>query len=483
MTTLETPPPDASGRPTAPLPPVPPPSPSAPSPAAQPLPLPRTPKVRTAEVLVGFWAFFVVVVGLWIGQGGVRDLSAGWTPAWTSISQITGLLASALGLAGLVLVARLRCIERRAGLDHVFVWHKWLGSSMAILVGLHVGASLVYWSDGQSLWQSLVDLTGREPYMAGATVGALLVALVTITSIRSIRRSLSYETWYFVHLTAYVGLALAFAHEVVLGGHFTGGGAAWWFWVLAHVAVVVALLWGRWGRLLASMARPLRLTSVQPVAPGTVEIRLAGKGLRHIEADAGQFAILRPLAARLWWQGHPFSLSAEPTTAGLRFTVKDRGDASRAITELPIGTRIAVEGPYGALTPDELDPHRRLVMVVGGVGVAPARALLQRLPRTGPGDGPIVLFRARSTAELVHFDELRALAQARGGTVLTLVGPSATLAVGDPFSADSLRSAIPDVAERQAFVCGPERLIAAARSGLRAAGVPHSCIHFERSWW
>ena len=95
----------------------------------------------------------------------------------------------------------------------------------------------------------------------------------------------------------------------------------------------------------------------------------------------------------------------------------------------------------------------------------------------------IVLFRARSTAELVHFDEIRALAEQRGGRVLTLVGPSATLAVGDPFSADSLRSAIPDLTDRQAFVCGPERLIAASRSGLKAAGVPSSRIHFERSWW
>jgi hypothetical protein len=97
-----------------------------------------------------------------------------------------------------VLVARLRCIEHRAGLDRVFVWHRWLGATMAILVGAHVGASVVAWSDGQGWWQALVDLTGREPYMAAATVGAVLIAVVTVTSLRSIRRSLSYETWYFV---------------------------------------------------------------------------------------------------------------------------------------------------------------------------------------------------------------------------------------------------------------------------------------------
>ena len=133
-------------------------------------------------------------------------------------------------------------------------------------------------------------------------------------------------------------LGLAFAHEVVLGGEFAGGGLAWWFWVLVHVAVVVALVWGRWGSVLRSAVRPLRVVSVRPAAPGTVEVTLGGHNLRGIEADSGQFAMLRPLVGHLWWQSHPFSLSAEPTTAGLTFTIKDRGDASRAIAELPVGT-------------------------------------------------------------------------------------------------------------------------------------------------
>ena len=285
--------------------------------ASNPLPLPREPRVRVGELGAALWAFFVVVLGMWILDGGIRDLAAGWTEAWTSIAQVTGLLASALGLVGLVLVARLRCIEHRAGLDRVFIWHKWLGASMAILVGAHVGASVVAWSDGQGWWQALLDLTGREPYMAAATVGALLIAVVTVSSLRSIRRSLSYETWYFVHLTAYAALGLAFAHEVVLGGQFAGGGLAWWFWVLVHVAVLAALVWGRWGTMLRSTARPLRVVAVQSAAPGTVEITLGGRNLSRIEADAGQFAMIRPLVRRLWWQSHPFSLSAAPTTDGL----------------------------------------------------------------------------------------------------------------------------------------------------------------------
>jgi predicted ferric reductase len=452
--------------------------------ATEPLPSPQRSAASAASILAAVTAFIVVTVGIWVAHDGWSNLSQGWLEGWTSLSQITGLLASAVGLVGLVLVARLRSVERRIGLDRMFVWHKWLGGSMAVLVWIHILASLLAWSEGETFWTAVVDLTGRQSYMAIATVGSILLTVVALSSLRSFRRQMSYETWYFVHLTAYAALALAFPHEVDLGGDFIASHIAWWFWVGAHVAVVIAILWGRWGRAVWSMIRPMRVMSISPVAPSTVELRLGGRRLPEIEAESGQFAMLRPLQPRLWWQPHPFSLSAAPTTRGLTFTIKDRGDASGAITRLRVGDRVAVEGPFGVLTTDVLDPERRLVLIVGGVGIAPARALLQRLPAHAKvGREPIVLFRARHVADLVIVDEIRELAERRGGKVFNLVGASVSLAVDDPFSPGELLAAIPDLLQRQAFVCGPERMIAAARAGLRGAGMPRSSVHYEHAWW
>lgn len=449
-----------------------------------PLPAPHRSTVASPVLAACTAGYLLVVIGLWVDNGGVGALDDGWLEGWTSVSQLTGLLASAVGLVGLVLVARLTLVERRLGLDRMFVWHKWLGGTMAVLVWFHIVASLLAWSEGESFWTAVVDLTGRQPYMAIATIGALLLTMVAVTSMRSVRRRMSYETWYFLHLLAYFALAFAFPHEIDLGGTLSDHRVAWWFWVVTHVAVIVALVWGRWGRALVSILRPLRVESITTIAPGTVELRLGGRPLGRVEAEAGQFAVLRPLTSRLWWQPHPFSLSATPTTDGLTFTIKDRGDASGAITRLRVGDRVGLEGPFGTLTLDTLDPARRLVMIIGGVGIAPARALLQRLPLDVEiGRGPIVLFRARQLSDLVHYDEIRALAERRGGTVFNLVGPSISLAVDDPFSAHELLGAIPDLASRQAYVCGPERMIAAARNGLRRAGMSRSAIHHEHAWW
>jgi ferredoxin-NADP reductase len=172
-------------------------------------------------------------------------------------------------------------------------------------------------------------------------------------------------------------------------------------------------------------------------------------------------------------------LSAAPSHAGLRFTVKSRGDASSFITGMRPGTRVVVEGPYGSCTPEVIG-KRRPLFVVGGVGVAPVRAMLERL---APNSGPVVLYRARHEEDLVHLDELRDLARRRGGLVYTLVGPTLSLRGFDPFSPESLRSIAPDLVDRVAVLCGPESLLHSARRGLLAAGVPSSRIHYERPWW
>ena len=135
-------------------------------------------------------------------------------------------------------------------------------------------------------------------------------------------------------------------------------------------------------------------------------MHLSGADAGASPAQPGQFYLLRVLRPGLWWHAHPYSLSAAPSTSELRFSIKDRGDASHHLSRLPVGTKVAVEGPYGTCTPT-LAHGRKVLFVVGGVGVAPARAMIERLD----GDHePVVLYRARrSAAEATHLDELQAL--------------------------------------------------------------------------
>ena len=79
---------------------------------------------------------------------------------------------------------------------------------------------------------------------------------------------------------------------------------------------------------------------------------------------------------------HPYSLSAAPSENYLRITVKDLGDHSRTVQHIKPGTRVFVEGPYGAFTAGRAT-KKHIVLVAGGVGITPSLRV-QGMTRVSP---------------------------------------------------------------------------------------------------
>ncbi|MSY18650.1 MAG: hypothetical protein F2735_04865, partial [Actinobacteria bacterium] len=98
---------------------------------ARALPRPRPSALFGTDIWIIAAAYVACVFGLWAWHGGVSALTSNWLDGWLSLSQLSGLLASACGLFGVVLIARPRTLERHLGLDKMFVWHRYLGESMA----------------------------------------------------------------------------------------------------------------------------------------------------------------------------------------------------------------------------------------------------------------------------------------------------------------------------------------------------------------
>ena len=189
---------------------------SIPQPPSSAMARPKASRLTDTDISAVIAAYFLCIVGMWSVHGGMTKLTNGWADAWTSVTSLSGLLTSAVALLALVLVGRPLSLERRFGLDRMFVWHRILGDSMGLLLGVHVSAGTIAWAADLGWINAIIDLTGRTSYMALAFVGSVLIGIVAITSLKSIRRKLSYESWYFVHMLAYVGLALSFGHEIYL---------------------------------------------------------------------------------------------------------------------------------------------------------------------------------------------------------------------------------------------------------------------------
>jgi predicted ferric reductase len=394
-----------------------------------------------------------------------------------AIGRLSGLMAGYAVIVLVALMARIPPLERLVGADRLNGWHVRAGRYTLFLVVLHIVT--VAWGYARTAQVSLphqVSILLREyPDVLLAAVGAALLILVGIASVRVARQRLGYELWYYLHLLTYVAVALAFSHQFANGTDFVRDTAARVAWSTLYLAVGVAVCYYRFVRpAVQGMRQRLTVGRVVNESGDVISIAVHGADLTRLSAKAGQFFRLRFLTPGMWYQSHPFSLSAPPHPDGLRFTVKPLGDHTRALRDLSPGTRVVAEGPFGTLTA-ERRRRRKVLLIAGGIGIAPLRALFESIP-AGPGELTLI-YRCRTQGELIFRAELDALALERGASIIYLVGRSADL--GDPLGAAPLLALLPDLAAHDVFLCAPPDMAATVTSTLRSVGVPARNIHWE----
>ncbi len=422
------------------------------------------------------WLGLLLVTYWWVADGGLRAGFAGGA-AVLALGQLSGLVASVLLLAQVLLMARVPVLERAFGQDELARLHRLVGFTSFNLMLAHVVLVTIGYAGGDLLaspgW--LWDLTVDYPGMLLADAGALALVMVVVTSIRAARRRLRYESWHLLHLYAYLGVGLALPHQLWSGAQFVGSTGRTVFWWGAWAAAAVAILVWRLGLpAYRSLRHDLRVTSVVPEAGGVVSVYVTGRDLHALPVEAGQFFTWRFLAGPGWSRAHPYSLSAAPDGRSLRITVKDLGDGSRDAARLRPGTRAVVEGPYGRLSA-RARTRRHVALVGAGVGVTPLRSLAEGLAYA-PGEAVLV---HRYADQPLFARELEVLVRERGLRVVDLPGPR-TDPANDPAA---LLRHVPDLAHREVYVCGPGYWAAAVRQAALAAGLPPEHLHLETFSW
>jgi ferredoxin-NADP reductase/DMSO/TMAO reductase YedYZ heme-binding membrane subunit len=412
------------------------------------------------------------VVGLWWRQGGFSEIhdTAGLL---TSLGRVTGMLGALLALVQLVLIARVPVLEELA-LDRVVAWHRRNGiACLALLVAHTVLTTAGYaLADRVALAREAGDLLGDYSGVALATVGLGLLAAVAVSSAAAMRRRLGRRAWHAVHVTAYAGVALAFSHQLATGHEFQRQPVARAYWWALYGATLAAIVGYRVVRPLVRslVVHRLRVERVFPEAPGVVSVEIGGRALERLGARAGQYLHWRFLARGHWTRAHTLSLSAAPDGRRLRVTVRERGGRGPSPAALPVGTRVLAEGPAGGLT---AAARRRpgLALIAAGPGLAPVRALLEE----APGDTVVVCLARRD--DVPFGDDLDALAERRGAALHYAADGERGL------SPEALRTLVPDIAQRDVFVCGPTPIVEATRASLRRAGVAARRISSEGFGW
>ena len=436
---------------------------------------------RRTRGLVLVWAIVlanaVVIVWLWVHGNNLNVKTTG--EALTSVARITGLLSAYLALIQVILLARLPALERLVGFDRLTVWHRWNGHATIDLVVLHVLFSVWGYSlmDRVSIGREISTMLGGGIYpgMITATVGTGLLIAVVATSVVIVRRRLRYEWWYTVHVLAYAGIALAWFHQIPTGNELVLDTTAADYWRSLYLATLALLVGFRVvAPLVQAFRYRLRVTAIHEEGPGVASLLITGRGLERLRARPGQFFLWRFLAPGYWWTAHPFSLSAAPDGRSFRITVKALGDHSAGLRRIRVGTRVLAEGPFGLFT-DATRSRERALLIAGGIGITPVRALLEEA-----GGDVVAVYRAISEDDLVFRSELDELARSRAIELHYVVGDHAAPGGERLLSPAHLRALVPDIAGREVYVCGPPAMADVAVRHVRAAGVPRRHVHAER---
>jgi propane monooxygenase reductase component len=150
---------------------------------------------------------------------------------------------------------------------------------------------------------------------------------------------------------------------------------------------------------------------------------------------------------------------------------------------LAVGDELEVTGPYGVFTLRSSSP-RRIVFIGGGAGMAPILCLLRSMAEAGVDRPAVYYYGARTATDLFHLDELATLAERL--PEFTFVPALSEAADGDGWSGetglitDVVERLEDDLAEVDAYLCGPPPMVDAAIAMLERLGVPESHIYFDK---
>jgi NAD(P)H-flavin reductase len=173
----------------------------------------------------------------------------------------------------------------------------------------------------------------------------------------------------------------------------------------------------------------------------------------------------------------PISVSGCPDDEGaLRHTVRIAGAVTRALCALAIGDPIGVRGPYGTRWPVEAPHGRDLLVVAGGIGIAPLRPAVRHVLHTASWRRVAVAVGARRPEDLLFRDELPAWVDAGADVAVTVDAATPGWQGEVGVVTELLGRLMPDPSHTVAMVCGPEVMMRFAVRDLLLAGVAADAI-------
>lgn len=421
----------------------------------------------------------LIILFYWF-EGSRHTLTAGYSGVLVALGRLAGLAAAYTVLLQFVFMGRMTWLEKVFGLDKLSVIHRTSGKLSLVFILLHplfliVGISA---ATNASWLTTFLQTTQSNWQMMLALVALILFLVVVASSLYVVKKRLQYEAWYFVHLFAYLAVFSSFWHQLN-GEDLLASRVFYYYWIALYVAVFTSHLVFRFIRTLYKFNKhKFRVSRIVRENHSVVSIYITGSKMGEFDFNPGQFMKVRFFTKNLWRQSHPFSLSMTPNGKELRVTVKELGDFTRAVKDLPKDTKVLIDGPYGVFT-DLFAVSQKVLLVAGGIGITPLRSLMEDM--LNKGKDVVLLYANRTKGDIVFKRELDALAMRHKARVTHVLSHDDNHDWEKGYiDEEKIARLVPDVASREVYVCGPKPMMDSIIKIAEDLGVGRSRIHFEK---
>lgn len=407
-------------------------------------------------------------------------------PLRDELSSGIALIATSMLLMEFVLSGRFRPISSRTGIDATMRFHQLIARPLTVLLLLHPFLYTTPMRQAPLPW----DVTGQTSLgldavgiLTGVVAWALLGALVLSAILRD-HGPFRYEAWRLSHGLGAALIAGFGVFHALEAGRYSSHPPLMAFWLVLLVLALLTLVTVYLVRPLLKLGHPYRVTAVRKLALKTWQVEVTPINGAILSFEPGQFAWLSLDRSAFSMREHPFSIASAPAeTDQLAFVIKEVGDFTRQIGQIPVGARAYVDGPHGALTLGKR-PAAGIVFLAGGVGIAPILSMLRQL-QTDQDARPLkLIYGNRVQEQIVHGDELEAMTRALDLSITHVLteppegwdGPTGVM------DEALIRKHCdrPDKAEWLYVVCGPPPMIDATEDALVALGIPEKRVISEK---
>ncbi len=404
-------------------------------------------------------------------------------PFLVEFSVALGYVGLAMMVLQFTLVSRIKWLARPFGIDVLQRFHRQVSFVALTFVFAHPILLLV---QSAPTYLPLFDVRTapwRARYGVAACAALLLVVFVSIWR-RKLR--LPYEVWKLSHgLLSTSVMFLALAHMVGVN-RFTGGTGGRVVVLLVGVAIVAILGWSRLVAPRVHLFKQWRVVEV--IRERGRAVTLVVEPVRHPGWSfmPGQFAWVTVGGTPFKVDQHPFSLSSPGDVeegGRIHLTIKERGNWTRGIGSIKPGTRVYLDGPYGAFSID-MNQAPGYVFIAGGVGITPMFSMISTMCMR-EDTRPAILFYANPDWDSITFreqlDELSTyMTNLRVVHVLKSPPPGWRGETGRITTAVLERSLPRQHQSFVYFVCAAEAMMDEVEGMLLELGVPDYRIHAER---